>query len=84
MYGIDDQILEPTLSDPICIIRLLINEYKDISWVSYLNILLEPQFHEILRNGVLTHGELENTFKNLIKSCMDFDSEFSIRDGEYL
>ena len=62
--------------DIINIINTLINEYKDIEWSSYLKIWLDPQFENILINGLLKHGELETTFKNLIDSQMDFNTEF--------
>jgi len=63
-------------STDIDILNCLIDKYQDIEWSSYMKILKEPFLQSMLKDGILNHGELEKTFKNLIESQMNFDTEF--------
>jgi len=74
MYGSHNNQLNNR--EPIDMVNILIDEYKDIEWSKYLKIWLEPQFEQILNNGLLKYGELEMTFKKLVDSQMNFAAEF--------
>ena len=62
-------------SDYNKLIDLFNEEYKDLPYIKYINVWKEHI--ELLNNGVIFQGELEKTFKNLIKSNMNFESNFN-------
>lgn len=59
------------------LIQILKTTYKSIQWSQYLDIWEEGDNINILKNGLCRSGEMEKTFKNLIDSAMNFDSNFN-------
>lgn len=58
------------------LIGALKHHYRDIEWVKWLGVWKEGDNMNLLKSGVCKLGEMEKTFQDLVRSKMNFDSNF--------
>ncbi len=62
--------------DYVKLLDTLCQNYQNLDYCKFIYIWKEDKYLQMLQNGIIFQGELERTFRNLIKSDMNFNHHF--------